>query len=165
MEKDYSLLHPFDLEAAKRGEKFAFVGANGLEQRKFIAGPDSIGMIVIQDERGMFQESGTYPYVMAPLAWVEGKPVYRGDVLYLKDMLGSIKKFIATSFDGDKLWSNTGWMPLNLLFWQKPKTKREGWVNVYPGDEVAGCYHNKETADEHCADDRIACIKIEWEQY
>lgn len=81
-QKDLSLLRPFDLEAAKRGEDFVFVECGELKARKFIAGPDSGGGIVVQDELGAFVVSHAYPYNMAPLCWVEGKPVYKGDVLY-----------------------------------------------------------------------------------
>lgn len=81
-DKDYSLLRPFDLEAAKSGELFVFNDCGELLPRKFIAGPDIDGGVVVQDTDGRFQVSQSLPYNMAPLCWVEGKPVYKGDVLY-----------------------------------------------------------------------------------
>ena len=49
----------------------------------------------------------------------------------------------------------------------KPKTvKKEGWVNVYPGNFL--CYfHSKvhaDKSDEVGKDKRVACVHIEWEE-
>ena len=49
----------------------------------------------------------------------------------------------------------------------KPKrVKREGWVNVYPGNFL--CYfHSKvhaDKSDEVGKDKRVACVRIEWEE-
>lgn len=79
-QKDYSMLRPFDLEAAKRGEKIcwhkqgcdiAFVGAM------------SNGQIVyeyIQEQ--IISSCNSSQFRMLPLAWVEGRPVYKLDVLW-----------------------------------------------------------------------------------
>jgi len=53
----------------------------------------------------------------------------------------------------------------------KPKlVKKEGWVNVYP-DKYAWhitakteFHFNKEHADRMATKDRVACIRIEWEE-
>jgi len=57
------------------------------------------------------------------------------------------------------------------LQWRvKPKTvKKEGWVNVYgtdnEGDSYAGFIWSTEAkANEQATKDRIACIRIEWEE-
>lgn len=81
-QRDYSLLRPFDLEAAKAG---ALLGdAVGSPTWKYAAGPDSNGNIsVIIIKTGLFAEpSPTRVFKMAPLCWVEGRPAYKGDVLY-----------------------------------------------------------------------------------
>ena len=57
--KDYSLLRPFDLEAAKRGEPILWID-------------HPIRWVALSDKE----------LRMAPLCWVEGRPVYKGDVLY-----------------------------------------------------------------------------------
>jgi len=49
----------------------------------------------------------------------------------------------------------------------KPKrVKKEGWVNVYPGNFL--CYfHSKvhaDKSDEVGKDKRVACVHIEWEE-
>ena len=49
----------------------------------------------------------------------------------------------------------------------KPKiVKKEGWVNVYTGP-IDGTYtisDTKEAADIKARSDRIACVRIEWEE-
>ena len=49
----------------------------------------------------------------------------------------------------------------------KPKrVKKEGWVNVYPG-EILFYFYSKEHADksnEIEKNKRVACIRIEWEE-
>lgn len=54
----------------------------------------------------------------------------------------------------------------------KPKrVKKRGWVNVYSekdrGDRsgyLGWAWASKEEADINCTNDRIACIRIEWEE-
>ena len=82
-EKDYSLLRPFDLEAAKRGDAImqeyapAFIAT--------LAAISKDGRTVFAEFRdGSANAWLTYAVSMAPLCWVEGKPVYKGDVLYWK---------------------------------------------------------------------------------
>jgi len=80
MEKDYSLLRPFDLEKAKAGGAICYYQDG--THREFITGPDDHGYFVIKSQDGWFRFGKHEDYRMAPLAWVEGKPVYKGDVLY-----------------------------------------------------------------------------------
>jgi hypothetical protein len=185
MEKDYRLLRPFDLEAAKRGENIAFIGVE-LEPREFIAGPDSNGTIIIKDDTGQFQSSVSYPYVMLPITWVEGRPVYNGDVLYYRNSKVSIcvtglNKHDGKGLNGQLIESCEGftkdedmWAPVDCWTWQKPKTKREGWINMYrnrhglmPNVQLDNgkpfkSYYNAMQNGIH--DDYIGAIKIEWEE-
>jgi len=66
------------------------------------------------------------------------------------------------------VWKPTCGPPLNEFetFRIKPKTvKKEGWVNVYPNEEVSCCvYPSKESADNYAGIKRNACIRIEWEE-
>jgi len=66
------------------------------------------------------------------------------------------------------VWQPTYGPPLNEFetFRIKPKTvKKEGWVNVYPNEEVSCCvYPSKESADNYAGIKRNACIRIEWEE-
>ena len=172
MEKDYSLLRPFDLEAAKRGEKIAFIGVE-LEPREFIAGPDSNGTIIIKDDTGQFQSSVSYPYVMLPITWVEGRPVYKGDVLYNPCfecnvvVTGPMRNdiYISTNRVDVNPSNPNGNSMLSELTWQKPKTKRKGWVNLSTRYTCSNPYDTKEEADFGVNESmRIACIRIEWEE-
>lgn len=93
MQNDYTLLRPFNLEAAKRGEPICC--SKGMSAR-FVAHEPSISdqadrVIVVADGNLVtYCEDGVYipglnseqDLRMAPLGWVEGKPVYQGDKLW-----------------------------------------------------------------------------------
>lgn len=42
--------------------------------------------------------------------------------------------------------------------------KRVVWVNVYPYTDGARCYETREKADRIASSDRIACIRVEFEE-
>lgn len=188
-EKDYSLLRPFDLEAVKRGD---FVQFDDSDSKLIYIGIPTVG---IQGKFGdgclVFQwiESnngepnvgivGAYePSIlkMSPLAWIEGKPVYKGDVLWGRYSFG-VYKVEAEEMVYDrlrvkhleKITFGSCIDTLDLFTWTPPKTKHEGWVNMYPTSlrnslATAGAvYKAKEDADKNASLDRIACIRIEWE--
>jgi hypothetical protein len=77
-----------------------------------------------------------------------------------------------------RLDPNDSWLSIVDPSWNssteyriKPKrVKKEGWVNVYP-DKYAWhitakteFHFNKEHADRMATKDRVACIRIEWEE-
>ena len=77
------LLRPFDLEAAKAGAPVQILGR--APELTYVAGPDSAGKYIFKVPDGRFTRPETCEVEklrMAPLAWVEGRPVYRGDRLY-----------------------------------------------------------------------------------
>ena len=87
--KDHSQLRPFDLEAAKAGAKlFYTITVNGETECTFIDA-DEDGWVCVRYEQfglSLHRPANVKSYMrMAPLCWVEGKPVYKGDVLYWKD--------------------------------------------------------------------------------
>ncbi len=49
--------------------------------------------------------------------------------------------------------------PLDLI--NAPEPKRVSWVNLYP-DQHGDAYKTKAEADEFCAHNRIACVRVEW---
>ena len=192
MEKDYRLLRPFDLEAAKRGEKICwnedgflaeYIGPCGMHDENDICIKwiDGSGLAEI----GHYVMHESLYFRMAPLTWLEGRPVYSGDVLYKKAKTwGKFVKVTGAKPDGEFLilecdephYSGTeyadnrrGW-----LSWQKPKTTREGWVNLYsnrhglmPNVQLDNgkpfkSYDNAMQNGIH--DDYIGAIKIEWEE-
>lgn len=171
-ERDYSLLRPFDLEAAKAGEPLCSIV--GSLQREFVAGPDASGRIVVSIE-GKFNTCWPGDVRMSPLCWVEGRPVYKGDVLFWKSQPSSPCIAEKMMEDGWLAFRPSVTEPVGIihpsgLTWQKPKGKREGWVNLYPTtyEKLAAIsssvYPAKEDAD-HCANStRIACVRIEWEE-
>jgi len=45
------------------------------------------------------------------------------------------------------------------------KTKREGWINIFPDQWVGCCYESEKAARGHpSAESAIATIKIKWEE-
>lgn len=133
-EKDYSLLRPFDIEAAKRGEAIMLVenGKHLAKNATFVAGPDSNGCIILNISGRFSRPDRIYRknIFMAPLAWVEGRPVYRGDVLYWKSQPGA--QCIAEKImeGGWLAFRSDGSQPLGIvhtngLTWTPPMVKRE----------------------------------------
>ena len=179
--KDYSLLRPFDLEAAKTGTPLIEIYMHESkvitdeEIGTYIAGPNNLNEYVIS-----FSTSGYVIYTvsikdvrMAPLAWVEGKPVYKGDVLYhyyVKDnknrlvtISGTFTNGIGnylTFTEGDN-WAIDG--SSSKLSWNKHKVKKSGWMNCYEHNEN-NVYPTKIRADLYALSSRTACIEIFWEE-
>lgn len=163
--KDYSLLRPFDLEAAKNGALLTG-GAwtahlfDGTAAWKYIAGPDVEGNVLVEIIcSGRFNLFPAECFCMAPLCWVEGRPVYPGDNLYWKNGCG-----VFTA--GGRMVG----VELNSLTWSKPKrtVKKAGWINIYPlswMDGRAGAiFQTKTEADSSARSGRIACTRVEWEE-
>ena len=154
-EKDYSLLRPFDLDAAKAGAKlFCINSKNGETECTFIqkAGDE---LCIHFEMYGFSIHDETDSLRMAPLCWVEGKPVYPGDVLehaklgevVAKSRHASREMLVAEKFDS---------LALGNLAWPRPKPVKR-WINVYPD----ATHDNRETADANAHATRIACIEIE----
>lgn len=145
---NYDLLRPFDLEAAKRGDLLTDVCGN---EYTFVAesGPDGDHAIRQKSDGNVFVDRAS-ALRMAPLAWVEGKPVYPGDVLWYKTnnfsmmvvernpytktgLKGVVKEALPGSvFSGGE----TTWAEPKSWTWERPKVplcEVEG-KPVYPGD-------------------------------
>lgn len=165
---DFTLLRPFDLEAAKRGD--ALIDPEDGVACRYVAGPHPVTEEIVVEFRGQagFMLGEASDFRMAPLCWVEGRPVYKGGVLYSAFLEGSPKRTV-TGIDDDGTLSteecgrNT--CDPEDLTWTPPKVKREGWVNIYPGLECgATIYTTREIADAESSHSRTACIRIEWEE-
>lgn len=144
MKKDLSKLRPFDLEAAKRGEAICDRNRPELEARFIAHVPDiaehdrviiKIGNGIVQcSESGECHGYGSIYFAMAPLCWVEGNPVYKGDVLYSKGAY-NVKHQVDT-IKGDEVWQESdidgigrrGFIRVKDLTWTPPKVKRNGFV-------------------------------------
>ena len=176
--KDYSLLRPFDLEAAKRGEPIMGID---FSWPIIFCGTTTNGQVVFveyTDKSGGDQEVANIR--MAPLAWVEGKPVYKGDTLYWNNKssypgavltVGSkivFEQLISgktimpdgTVYPDD---NESGMLAINLT-WNKPKVKKSGWLNIYSGNKSPRLHPTKETADLQQAANRKACVEVFWEE-
>lgn len=175
--KDYRLLRKFDLEAAKKGEIVQWYDTAETLQY--------IGPSTTFSEAGCFKwlsgetVAGTYEGYkaeqlrMAPLAWVEGKPVYKGDVLYHYYVQGHKNRLVTVSdtftdrignyltFTEGGNWAIDG--SASKLSWNNPKVKKSGWMNCYEHNENS-VYPTKARADLYALSSRTACIEIFWEE-
>ena len=135
-EKNLELLRPFDLEAAKAGTLLCSEATflNGEPAWKYAAGPDASGRIVaVKISDGNFAAASRPEALrMAPLCWVEGRPVYKGDVLFYEGIGRGVVvgmkdgNQIAITYDRHEDLGPIGALPRNLT-WTPPKVKREGW--------------------------------------
>lgn len=111
-----------------------------------------------------------------PVITRDGRPVkiagYNPDANNNSNVIGWVGKEY-------QCWYSNGWyLPtkghdLDLFMAPKPKVKREGWVNIYRKplqkeekifDWPCRLFLTKKIADEYAAPQRIACVKIEWEE-
>lgn len=173
-EKDFSLLRSFDLEAAKRGELVCFY-TNGHKAKYFGESVHREGDLCIQwletvdcVESGKFAMLEANLLRMVPLCWVEGKPVYKGDVLW--HTIGKYFVTVENPIDAKAFRCEKGTFGYQYLTWTPPKVKRDGWVNIYWTATDAYCARtsgvypseSEATANAQCG--RIACVRIEWEE-
>ena len=178
-EKDYSLLRPFDLEAAKAGAKVCWhedgeVAVDVMFVRDRVI--PLFEMCFSEEQAAVFTHDDSRRYLRAaPLCWVEGKPVYPGDVLWQTTLAGDVLKRKAKqiSADGSYLefeetgsWAMDG--SVSKLSWAEPPPKPvKRWINVYPGMYRDGgpcsttMHSTKEAADDDLMHGSIACIEIE----
>lgn len=139
--KDYSLLRPFDLEAAKRGEAVCWHDA--VEEMRYVGpstGDGTAGCFEWLEGKhvGTFETYPASAIRMAPLCWVEGKPVYQGDVLHDKK-IGAVTAKRDKSFVGGVCFKNNkgnGFAALSAftdsLTWTPPTRKVTRYINIYP---------------------------------
>jgi len=73
------LLRPFNLEAAKRGEELCWQDGHAVT---LLAEAGKDGYHALRFSSGNITLATAYSLYMKPLCWIEGHPVYKGDVLY-----------------------------------------------------------------------------------
>ena len=166
--KNLELLRPFDLEAAKRG---GAICTDKLEDVKYVDGPDECSNVVIKGRCYFILQC--HRLCMAPLAWVEGRPVYKGDALFYEGIgrgvvVGMMKggDQIEITYDHHKEWGPTGAFPENLT-WTPPKVKREGFAVVIK----QGMFLSREDAEKAIKDisfrsfpGELVIAHAEWEE-
>ena len=100
------------------------------------------------------------------IAIVEGKPVFPGDMLYVKDIdvfdtVIDVQSDLYIHFkDSGPCWKDNR---RNNLSWTKPEQK-SGWINIYPNNTCGGIYDSKNKAACAAATDLIATIQIRWKE-
>lgn len=164
---DLSLLRPFELEAAKNGAEV--VSLFRIDDPGVFICEDTHGMICIKREDiglSLWNKTDVGSLRMKPLTWIEGKPVYKGDVLYSKICPEYL--YITKSVEGDLLYTEENVTAafcecIKQLTWNKPKqkVKRKIWINVYP--DGTSSFDSEYMADLNSYPSRIACVETEIE--
>lgn len=133
-DKDFSLLRPFDLEAAKRGEKVCWHDTR--ETMESITDADR-HIAVGRNKHGDIGVWEIARLRMVPLSWVEGKPVYKGARLWYIGHKGICPGCWATAtgrhpfagVEGISYKKDDGTeghhANVNSFTWEPPKVKRE----------------------------------------
>lgn len=181
MENDYTLLRRFDLKQAQQGEGLCTAAGQPVKFIDYQAARPGYYQVICYlpaegirrcfSADGMFYDyPSEFDVFMAPLGWIEGRPVYKGDALFHKIQRG---KYVIDGFDdsieGGAYCSGILWLAPGGLTWDEPavvpsKTLREGWVNIYPERRISRMYELEKDANRSSAGDRIACARIEWEE-
>ena len=138
-DKNYSLLRPFDLEAARRGEPICLHDGEALQDVTITKFGTISGRLDSNSTESIWSGATREDFRMAPLCWVEGKPVYKGDVLY---RLAEAQRFVANSIyhcnDGDVFLFDSNRRCVRVdeaamvcdITWTPSKIKREGFVCI-----------------------------------
>lgn len=146
------LLKPFDIKAAKCGEEVLYVYTTGnTEDTKFVAEAGIDGDHACRDTEGNIFLANEEDLRMRPLAWVEDRPVYKGDVLYWKDDGMVHEPYLGT----DKITAS--------LTWTKPEPVKKtrtvkflGWMSGsgelvwYADDKVWNNWERVPSEDKTC---------------
>lgn len=159
-EKNLELLRPLDPAKLKEGEKLLHF--RGEREVTYIAGPDEVDAIVVRGSDDRLHLHQARWYRMNPLLWIAGRPVYPGDKLFHEGEVVFIHDHVG----------NVGWVTCSdgtrrdtkKMTWDRPKVKKEGWVNIYPGRTASSVHLSKEAADMAGCDNRIACVRVDWEE-
>jgi hypothetical protein len=147
--KNHRLLRPFDAAAAARGERIC--NFCGDELWDFVAGPDSVGNLVVKiKDDGRYVDPKKCPvsgFRMAPLCWVEGKPVYKGDTLYNPHVRHPFNKKIVEDVRANSICScavygaDGMWSDIADMSWKPVKHKKKEWcitskANLFSKEEA-----------------------------
>ena len=143
--KNYSLLRPFDLEAAKRGDAICWEDGDVLLDVTVTGRGSVCGRWDGDDRERLWQDDELDSFRMAPLCWVKGKPVYKGDVLWYSyanfsitvtglnpfypddGLKGIVRQIIVPDPDYPPVGEET-WAPFDVWSWAPPRIEREGFT-------------------------------------
>lgn len=178
---DFSLLRPFNLDSAKSGAPICWHSDAEVASNVFFT-DDHIIPIFKQSydvgQCGLFNQVECDIFLrMAPLFWLDDKPVYKGDTIYKPEVTGSIplvvdsvRDIYVVFADGngtDYVDNRRGYMT-----WTNPTTKRVGWIAIQadkPGSApLAYCSHVCQTRDDalkyYGENVEVYVTSVEWEE-
>ena len=124
-----ALLRPFDLEAAKRGDLLLTDYFDGARRSMFTAGPNAQGEHIFDIEGHGFVVVGgrcratLSNFYMAPICWVEDRPVYKGDTLYQNYPSLVAPRIVASGNEDRIVDTNGNWNGLRHFNWNKQQVK------------------------------------------
>jgi len=131
---DLTLLRDFNLEDAKAGA--AICSGSLMTDLTFIAAyKNSVFVELSVKCDALLLHSDEVK--MKPLFWLEGSPVYKGDIVYHnhagKGIVTSAENYevIGVKFNNDNYASACCCWNLSLTPFAKPKTERKGWINIW----------------------------------
>ena len=133
VQRQYSLLREFNLEQAEAGDEIlhllspSFIYTEVIHEVEFKGVTSNLQEVFLEDKQGEGYCCGTQRIKMKPLCWLEGKPVYKGDVLYENAENSEGEALVVKSTfeplncdDALKFTSGT-WAFLHELTWDKPQ--------------------------------------------
>ena len=176
MENNFSLLHRLEIGNDLVGKKV--ICMDNMVTYTFVAAAGPDGSHAIRDQNGNIWTEKSDNLRMAPLCWVECKPVYPGDLLFTSAGTQVVADYSESNpLCDNALYDSVGrWSNPKELSWKKPKKKKkmEGWINIHLDPLTASCHNafishsfkTKELADDHADKHgpRIKCVHIEWEE-
>lgn len=168
---DYTLLRDLDKQLLKSGDSIIWKVTGGAVT--YLGGPDRSNHVAVElssvTPSTIVLEPASH-FCMPPLAWVEGKPVYEGDMLYDKFFPENTDGVVINGTFGNRLTANERIFRTDELTWAKPKVKKSGWVVLYPissnGAYIAGTSHvypSKEEAIKGCCvQEWFDVVEVHW---
>lgn len=160
-DKNTNKLRPFNLEDALSGAKICdWYGVSIHSLASPVPDRDGEFIVWSDHEGGLIEFKDKRSLRMAPLFWVEGDPVYRGDVLYStvshykgeeRTVTGCEGDIVSTVERGDRTCTASD------LTWVKAKKRFHTYLHLY--DDGTSCVHDKPISDTIA----IRVLHHEWE--
>lgn len=166
IKSQFDILRNFNLTEFKEGAPVVSWNTPSVTF-KYVCGPDSADNVIVKGSNDQYMLHNIYELEcakMSPFAWVENKPVYRGDILeYCFD--GETKEIVVASFNEHMhhiICTKNNSYYTEYLQWPSKFVTR--YINVYPNTTAQSglvrLYKSRDSADQSADDQRIACIEV-----
>jgi len=167
IKSQFDILRNFNLTEFKEGAPVVSWNTPSVTF-KYVCGPDSADNVIVKGSNDQYMLHSIYELEcakMSPFAWVENKPVYRGDILeYCND--GETKEIVVASFNEHMhhiICTKNNSYYTECLQWPSKFVTR--YINVYPNTHnkkngLVSLYNSRDSADQYAVDQRIACIEV-----